>query len=228
MVRPVGIDHADLGDGGIALFADEIVAAECKVVHIHSQAVGLDERLERVCIHFAKAVQRFYLGGNIILCSQRFGLVQRCLAALHGVDDVLFDSRYVRLCQRTVQQVHLCGAYCGSVTHGNDLHALRCAVRSLIVLTGQELNSENGCTLRIDLFGYVIQLRLGKHGLHSVREQLLGGIFHVVAVDHAHALQGFNAQKCIDFFAKGRCLVVKSLLFFYVNSKNHVALLSSA
>ena len=46
MVGPVGIDHADLGDGGIALFGKEIVTAECNIIRVHSKT--------ELCDHIVK------------------------------------------------------------------------------------------------------------------------------------------------------------------------------
>ena len=226
VVRPVGIDHADFGNGGVALLADKVVAAERQVIHIHSEAVSLNKCLQRILVHLAEAVQGLYGGGDIILCRQRLGLVQGCLAALHGVDDVLFDGSDLRFMQSAVQQVHLSRAYRGTVAAGNDLHALRRAIRSLVILTGQILHGKDSRTVCINGIRHVVQLRLREHGLRCICKQLLGGVLHVIAVDHAHALQGVNAQKRIDLFTKGRSLVVKSLLFLNVNSKNHAVLLS--
>ena len=223
VVRPIGIDHADLGDGGIALFADKIVAAERKVVHIHCKAVGLDELCQRICVHLAKAGQGFHGGGNIKLCGKRFGLVQGRLAALHGIDHMLLDGRDLRLGQFTVQKIDLCGAHGGAVAARNDLHALCRAVCSLVILAGQKFHGKDLGTVNVDLIGHVVQLRLGQHGLGGILKQLCGGIFHVIAVDHAHTGERVNTKEGIDLAAKGGGLVVKSLLLFYVNSENHAS-----
>ena len=43
MVGPVGVDHADFGDGGVAVFfVLEVVAAEAQVVLIHDKTLCLD------------------------------------------------------------------------------------------------------------------------------------------------------------------------------------------
>ena len=45
VVRPVGVDEADLGDGGIPVLALEVVLAEDDVGMVHGQALLVAERL---------------------------------------------------------------------------------------------------------------------------------------------------------------------------------------
>ena len=57
VVGPVGVDHADLGDGGVAPLAGEVVLAELDVGEVHGQAALSDERLEARLVKLAKAVE---------------------------------------------------------------------------------------------------------------------------------------------------------------------------
>ena len=43
VVGPVGVDHADLGDGGVAVLALEVVLAELDVGMVHGQALLVAE-----------------------------------------------------------------------------------------------------------------------------------------------------------------------------------------
>ena len=52
VVGPVGVDHADLGDGGIAVLAFEVVLAEDDVGMVHGQALVLHaESLQGAVVH---------------------------------------------------------------------------------------------------------------------------------------------------------------------------------
>ncbi len=48
VVRPVGVDHADLGDGRVPMLCPEIVAAETEVVEVHREALFIEETLKLV------------------------------------------------------------------------------------------------------------------------------------------------------------------------------------
>ena len=61
VVRPVGIDQADFGNGRVALFRFEVVLAEHNVGVVHDQALFIAEILQRSVIQSAEAVQGFHL-----------------------------------------------------------------------------------------------------------------------------------------------------------------------
>ena len=73
----------------------------------------------------------------------------------------------------------------------------------------------------VERLGDGIELRLGEDLVAACREDVGVDVFHVVAVEHANALQRFDLQKMTDLVTKRVSLVRKSLLFFYVYSVNH-------
>ena len=90
VVAPVGVDHLDLCDGGVAMLALEVLLAELDVAQVHGQTVGLNELGQTGLVQLAEAVQRGNLGGDGVLHSQSGLLVQAGFTGFHRVDDVLF------------------------------------------------------------------------------------------------------------------------------------------
>ena len=97
MVRPVRIDDLDFRFGGIAAFLFEIIAHENKIFHTHGETAFCVIVRDLVHAHVDKArdlldVLRLHFGA-----AQRFGLVEGNFFALHGVDEMFFDTRKFRV-----------------------------------------------------------------------------------------------------------------------------------
>ena len=99
MVRPVGINNANLGDGRIALLFGEVLLAEGEVSQVHSKAVRSNELFESVLVKGVKALKNLYISrlwdGNL----ESLGQLKGSLASLNGVDEVVLDSGNVCLCE---------------------------------------------------------------------------------------------------------------------------------
>ena len=67
VIRPVGVDHLDLGDGRVALFGAEVFLAELDVAQIHGKAVVLDELLQLFLAQLVEAFQHLDRGGHRVL-----------------------------------------------------------------------------------------------------------------------------------------------------------------
>lgn len=99
MVRPVGVNDANLGDGRIALLCGEVLLAEGEVSQVHSKAVRSNELLEAVLVKSVKALKNLYISrlwnGNL----EGLGQLKGSLASLNGVDEVVLDGGNVCLCE---------------------------------------------------------------------------------------------------------------------------------
>ena len=85
MVGPVRVDHADLGDGGVAILIAEVLLAEGDVRLVHGKTALGNKGGKAGLIELAEAVEHFdglRLGG---LHVQRLGQVERGDARLDGV-----------------------------------------------------------------------------------------------------------------------------------------------
>ena len=63
VIRPVGVNHADFGNGWVAVFLAKIVLAKCEVRCVHSKAACGEKIFESRFIQFTKAVQNLDIGG---------------------------------------------------------------------------------------------------------------------------------------------------------------------
>ena len=221
MVGPVGVDHPDLGDGGISVLGAEIVLAEGNIVQIHGQAVLLDKSRQAVLIQPNKAVQGCHLGGNVILHRQSLRLCQRCLPAFHRVDHILLDLGDLSIGQLAVQGIDLGGADSGPIAGAEDLDALGRRVCPLVKLTGQGLHRKHDRAFQICFGGGDVHLGLGKNRAHRIVKQLLGNILRIVAIQHTHLLQILDAQQIPGIMEQALGFAGQRLFLFHKNTINH-------
>ena len=223
VVRPICIDHLDLGDGGISLLARKIGAAELDVVDIHSETELLDKLCKSLVGHSDKSVNGCDRCGNIIFHLESFGLLESRLSCLNGVDYVLFDLLNVSIGKRAFKNVHLCSSDKRTVAAGDYLNTLRRRVCSLVELTGEKFNREHLAISCIKLLGNYIELRLGENALYRLGEKLLGDILRVIAVEHADTGEILDTHKCAKLGIKCLCLICKLGLLFYIYSIYHIS-----
>ena len=215
VIGPVGVDHADLGDGGLPAFAAEVVLAEGDVVQVHGQAVAADEGGKLLPAQSAKAFQGLHGGGDVVIDLQGLGHVHGGLSGLHGVDDVFLDLRYLLGTEGAVEQVHLGGAHLRPLGLGDDLDALGGGVGPLVKLTGQILHGEHLGAGTVQRPADGIQLRLGQDGFHRVVKQLRLDVLHVVAIDDAQILQRVDTQQAANILFQVVGLVGQLLFLFH-------------
>ena len=221
VVGPVGVDHADLGDGGVAALALKVILAEHDVGVVHGQALLVAERLQRILVHLDKAGQRFHLAGDGKFHLQRLALVQAGLAGFHRVDEVLFDGGQILSSQVALQQVDLGAAHVGALALAQQLDALGSRVRPLVKLAGQILDGKDRFCFGQGGVGHVHR-RLAEHGGDGAVEQLFVDALHVVAVQKAQAGQAFDAQQFGQLVQQALGLAVKAGFLFHINAIYHI------
>ncbi len=227
VIGPVGVDHADLGDGGVAAFFCKIGLAEGYIRLVHGKAVGLDKRAQALLVERTEAFERLDPGGDLIAKAQGLGQLHRGLAGFHRVDDVFFDPLHVLIGQIAVERIDLGRSDQGTLRLRHDLDTLGRRVRPLVKLTGQIFHSEHRvriCKRRLGAGG--VDLRLGKDGFDRLCKHLGLDLLGVIPVEDPHRLQARNAQKCSQLLAKRLGLMRKRRLFFNKYSINHYASLA--
>ena len=198
VIGPIGIDHSDLGERRIAPFPLEICLTERHVVGVHGEVILLHEVRKPFLVKLQKSRQRGDFGRNRMRNFQRCGNGERCLSALHGVDDILFDRLEFILGEYAVDGIHLCRADDGARLHGDELNALRRRVCALIELPGKILHGKHARARKIDALARSVHLRLGEDGVHALRKELLLDILCIVAVENTDARDAGDAQKFPD------------------------------
>ena len=221
VIGPVGVDHLDLGDGGVALLGAEVLLAELDVAQIHGQPLLTDELLQALFVQLVEAVQHRHCGGHRVLHLQGGLGVQRSLAGLHRVDDILLDLGHLLIGQGAFQQVDPGRAHQRALALADELDALGGGVRTLVELAGQVLHRESHTLVCGQLCIGVVHRRLAEYGVGALVEQGLVDALHVVAVEQTQTGERLDAQQAGQLIFQTICLDVKAGLFFHINTIDH-------
>ena len=174
MIRPVRVDHLDLGDRGIAILFDEVLLAERDVGKIHGKSALGDEGGESRFVEVEKSFDRLHHRGNRLSHMKRRTHVERCFARLDRIDHVALDGLDIGLGQLAFEQVHLRAAHLGALSAGDELNALARRIGTLIELAGKVLHRKHMRAPRLGHFRCGdIRLRLAEHRGHALGEQLV-------------------------------------------------------
>ena len=222
MVRPVGVDHLDFRDGGVASLFGEVGAAELDVAQVHGEAAVRDEGGQALVVELAEAVDHFHVCRRDEFHLQGFGQVVACLPCLDRVDDVALDGFDGIVIEGAGEDVDLRAAHGGALALADQLDAFACAFGALVELAGQEFDGEDGASLGgVDCVGCGVALGFAEDGGHAAVEQLAVDALDVVTVQQADILQGGDAQDVAQFCKQGLRLDVEARLFLNVDSVDH-------
>ena len=108
----------------------------------------------------------------------------------------------------------------GRVALGDDLDTLCCRVSTLIVLTGQRLDSEDDLAIW-NIKSHIINLGLGENSIHCIVKEALLDIFCIVAIQNTDGLQCINLQKILNFLQQAVSLMGLTNLLFNIYAINH-------
>ena len=183
-VRPVGIDHANLSDGGVTVFdVAEMCLQEFQIIQIHRKSKLVQKRGQPSLVKGCEARYSLDSGWNVILHLQRLCLFQGRLARFDGVDNIALDHVNVSGCDRTGEQIYLCRTDSRSLALRHQLNTGAGGVRTLVKLSGQILYRKRHIVAGRQRCSSRVYLRLRKHGLHCPVESRLIQTFNIVAVD---------------------------------------------
>ena len=223
VVGPVGVDHADLGDGGHASLARKVALAELGVRHVHCHAAIAHEVFDALLVQVEEAAQdldvrRLRVGGGEGLARR-----ERRLARFDRVDHVVLDGLEVVIGERALQHVDLCVSHRGALALRDELDALGRRGVAHVKLAGQGLNGKDTRPLRHlgHLARGAVGLGLGEDNRHALLEELLGDALDVVAVDDAQAGERRDAQHVPQLVAERPRLPVESVPFLNVDARDH-------
>ncbi len=177
MVRPVGVDHLDFGDGGLATLLAEVLLAELEVGQIHGQTALVDELLAGFGVHLVEIGDDLDLAGHRHLGLQGFLGLQAGLAGLDRVDDVMLDGVDVGIGQIALQQrtAWRCGRSGRSPHETNWMHSAAESARwSNWPGRNSMAKSSDVGKGRAGRRGAHFDLRLAEHSGYDLVEQLLG------------------------------------------------------
>ena len=222
VVRPVGVDHAHFGDGGVTVFGvPEILLAELDIAQIHCQTVVGDELFQLVLRQTDKAGEGLYGSRDGIVGIQGLRQFRRCLPALYRVDKVFLQTVELSVRETAGDNIDVCGADTAALALEQDLDTLFTAVGTLVELTRQILCGEHPLTLfqcRQFCVG-VVYSRLGKYGGDSTLESLCRQMVCVIAVENADVAD-IQTERRLHIAQNRACLNGEFRLFLHINTKN--------
>ena len=225
VVRPVGVDHPDFGNGGIPVFLScKIVLQELQVIQIHGKTQGIQKLRQSSFIHGDKAGNsRNALGQSVLYC-QSFGHFQRSFPAFHRVNDMLLDGGDLIVRQCAFQHIDLGGADSGTVTLAQDLNTLGSGVCPLVELTGQRLYGEHDLACG-HFVGDGIHLRLRENRIDTIAKEGFINIFNIITVQYTNTFQTADLQKILNFLQQAVSFVGLTRFLFNIYAVNHGGIL---
>ena len=135
----------------------------------------------------------------------------------------MLDGLDVLFRERAVERVDLRRADARALALAEELDALRRAVRALVKLAGQRLDSKDGGSAgNVGLLARQVELRLGENGICGIGKEGLVDALNVVAVPDAHAFETLEVQKRAAVGKKARALGRKAGLFFNTDAIDHL------
>ena len=228
MIRPVGVDNAQLGHAGVAaLGVAEIVAAEFQVVERHGKAHRGKVFCHFVVVPLYKALYALNVFGNGSFHIEGLGLVKGSQTALGGVDKVVLYLLLiiVYLLLIVVGDIafkadHARGEHLAALALGKELHALLGGVAALVVLTGQVLHSEHAPAAfdRKRLLVYNVGVRLRKHYALCLVVFLAAQSLDIIADYVSQVGDVHHTQVVADIPKDMLCFNIEAVALFNKNS----------
>ena len=222
VIGPVGVDHADFGDGGIPIFGAEILLAELNVIQIHGETLLVDEFLERLAAELVKTFQCLDGLRQVHLHFQGLREIHGGKACFHRIDDIVLDFTELLVRDAAAEEIDLCGADVRALTLCHELNTLGGTGSALIKLAGKIFHSKEYVILPCHLFRGDVQLGLREDGLAGVIKRLFRKTLHVVAIQDADTGDPFNTQQVLDVVGQGLRLIGELRFLLYKNSIYHL------
>jgi len=134
VVRPIGVDHPDLGDRGHPALGGKVALAELDVGEVHRKAPLVDEGLELDVIEVEKVGEGLDPVRLGIACPEGLPCLERSLPCLDRVDHVALDGLDIPIGELALEHVYLGGANHGALALADELDAFARGIRTLVEL----------------------------------------------------------------------------------------------
>ena len=224
VIRPVGVDHAHLGDGGVAVLVVLIVRLqELQVIQIHCQTHVLQHIGQRSLVHRDEALNHSDLARDLVDHLEGLGLVCCSLAGVNRVDEVAADLVHVVCGQLALEHIDLGADNGRTLAACQQLDALCAGVRALVVLTGQRLDRQNGVLAlrgREGLIVAYISHRLREHDALCLLVRCGLESLNVITAQITHAGQPLDLEQPMQAVEQALCLDIKAGALFGKTTEN--------
>ena len=223
VVRPVGVHHPQLGEGGIPQFLlKHILLEELQIRQIHGQAVGVQHLAQLLLTHVGEAVQHRHVLRHGVALPEGLRLIQGGLPALHRVDQVAPGLVQLLRGEGALEHIHRGGPDGGALPAGHHLDALGAGVGPLVVLPRQGLHRQQGVLPPGGghlLVPQLVHLWLGQDGGAGGGVDGLVHPLHIVAAEHPHAGEAGEPQGVAELMEQPLRLHIVAGLLLYKTAK---------
>ncbi len=222
MVRPVGINNSDFGNGRLTLFSvTEVGLAELQILKAHGKAPAVHKLMEGSLIHGSKAIEHFHIIWHLELHVQGLRLLHGGLTALYGIDVVGLDLLYSGIIHIPYQHYYTGSGDLRTLLLGNQLYALGSRISSLIVLARQVFHSKHGRIWEAWQLLLVDNIHrwLREYNSLYLGVLLIAEALDIITVEQADSLQPGQAKALYQIVMKLLGWNIKEALsLFYKNS----------
>ena len=215
VIRPIGIDNADLRYGWISVLVLEVIPYHFQIFQIHGQAIGLQEVFQFTVV-LDETVQRCDRLRFRIYGLQRFRNFQCRFSGFYRVNQEVLNLRQILAGQVTFQNVQHCGANRRSLIVSDEAQALFRRVGSLIELSRQVFHRDNQLSVQIHFLVYVIRRRFRENAFLCGCKSIIGQVLYQIPVDYPNAFHIWNHQHISEFVKKFSSLSGKSFPFLNI------------
>ena len=225
VIRPVGIQHTDLRDRGIAVhlpvkISVEVAADKLKIRIGHCKPERIIKRTELFLRHGIKSRQNLHILRNRMLDGEGLRLLHAGLSRIHRVDAVTLDAGKLLIRYIPLKDISHCCADGRRLMLVDKLQALHRGIRALVKLSRNRLHAEHTRSLRnVDcLMIENIDRRLGEYGPFRQREHLIRNILHIVPDQLPDLTDSRHAEKVADVLLQCAGSPAVGLLLLHIDS----------
>ena len=209
VIRPVGINHHDLGESWITLFfLFEVLLQKDDICQIHGKTMVLDKICKACFIQAAEAIQHRWQRRFLIGILDRCRFQKGSLSGFDRIDQGRLNQFLFLVRELALDVIDSGCAHQRSFLASGQLNALGTGICSLVKLTGQIFHCQHIVILvrgRCFLIVVMIYLGLRQNGAGCQLKILWINILDVIAVDNAHRFNR-SAQSCLKICADTLCL----------------------
>ena len=204
MIGPVGIQHANLGNGRVSLLiVREIILNEFEILEGHRQVEGLIEILQRVLVHLDKSVKYLHICRLFKAHHEGFRLLGGTFTGINRIDAVALDHLHVLVAHISVNDISGGSADNRLLIALQELYTLHGGICSLVELAGKVFHGEYMGVLRLRkiLLVQSINRRLGKYDMACLLEYLVADVLDIIPDKDSDIVHTGNAHIMTDLVA---------------------------
>ena len=222
MIRPVGINHPNLGNSRITILTKEVLLTEGEICCVHGKTVTCGKVGETCGIKLTEPLKHSNLCRSSTTHHKSCRHRKIGLTAFDRVNNIFFDPIKHLIRDVSAKNIDAGRTDNGTFFLGNKLNTLCSTVSTLIKLARQILNGKHPLILCES--GSVcdnINLRLRKHSALCIRKKVGIDVIDIVAVDDSERGNSLHSRQSGKLTEERMRFICKSRFLLDKYSENH-------